>query len=72
MSATASVITGVSIVYSTVCSGPEKTLKLRVTGLCEGNSTVTGESPHEGPVRRKMFPFDDVIMCTANPGFGKM
>ena len=34
----------------------KKTPKLRVTGLCEGNS------PHKGPVTRKMFPFDDVIM----------
>ena len=36
--------------------------KLRVTGLCEGNSPMTGEFPHKGPVTRKMFPFDDVIM----------
>ena len=37
-----------------------KTSKLRLTGLCEGNSPVN--SPHKGPVTRKMFPFDDVIM----------
>ena len=40
--------------------------KSRVTGLCEGNSRVTGEfpanSPHKGPVTRKMFPFAGVIM----------
>ena len=40
----------------------KKTSKLRVTGLCEGNSPMTGEFPHKGPVTRKMFPFDDVIM----------
>ena len=40
----------------------KKTAKLRVTGLCEGNSPMTGEFPHKGPVTRKMFPFDDVIM----------
>ena len=40
----------------------EKTSKLRVTGLCEGNSPLTGEFPHKEPVSRKMFPFDDVIM----------
>ena len=40
----------------------KKTSKLRVIGLCEGNSTVTGNSPHKGPVTRKMFPFDDVII----------
>ena len=40
----------------------KKTSKLRVTGLCEGNSPVTGEFPHKGPVTRKIFPFDDVIV----------
>ena len=41
----------------------KKTSKLRVTGLCGGNSPVTGEFPAQrGPVTRKMFPFDDVIM----------
>ena len=40
-----------------------KTSKLCVTGLCTGNSLVTGEFPHnKGLVTRKMFPFDDVIM----------
>ena len=39
-----------------------KTSKLRVTGLCEGNSPVTGEFPAQRTVTRKMFPFDDVIM----------
>ena len=41
----ASQITSVSIVYSTVSSGVHKKSKLRVTGLCEGNSPVTGEFP---------------------------
>ena len=40
----------------------KKTSKLRVTGLCGRNTPVTGEFPHKGPVTRKMFPFDDVIM----------
>ena len=44
----------------------EKTPKLRVTGLCEGNPPVNHrwpvDSPHKGPVTRKMFPFDEVIM----------
>ena len=39
-----------------------KTSKLRVTGLCAGNSPVTGEFPAQRPVTRKMFPCDDVIM----------
>ena len=40
----------------------KKTSKLRVTGLCAGNSPLTGEFPAQRPVTRKMFPFDDVIM----------
>ena len=40
----------------------KQTSKLHVTGLCEGNSPVTGEFPHKGPVTRKMLKFDDVIM----------
>ena len=40
----------------------KKTSKLRVTGLCVGNSPGPVTSPHKGPVTRKMFPFDDVIM----------
>ena len=34
----------------------KKTSKFCITGLCEGNSQ------HKGPVKRKMFPFDDFIM----------
>ena len=41
---------------------PTKTSKFRVTGLCVGNSPGPVYSPHKGPVTRKMFPFDDVIM----------
>ena len=40
----------------------KKASKLRVTGLCVGNSPGPVNSPHKGPVTRKMFPFDDVIM----------
>ena len=40
----------------------KKTSKLRVTGLCLGNSPGPVNSPHKGPITRKMFPFDDVIM----------
>ena len=36
--------------------------KLHVTGLCAENTPVN--SPHKGPVTRKMFLFDDVIMDT--------
>ena len=43
-------------------SRSKKTSKLRVTGLCVGNSPGPVNSPHKWPVTRKMFPFDDVIM----------
>ena len=42
----------------------KKTSKLRVTGLCAGNSPVS--SPHKWPVTRKMFQFDDVIMIAVS------
>ena len=40
----------------------KKPSKLRVTGLCVGKSPGPVNSPHKGPVTRKMFTFDDVIM----------
>ena len=40
----------------------KQTSKLRVTGLCAGNSPGPVNFPHKWPVTRKMFPFDDVIM----------
>ena len=36
--------------------------KLRVTGLCGGNSPVTGEFPAQRASNVEMFQFDDVIM----------
>ena len=44
----------------------KKTSKLRVTGLCVGTSPGPVNSPHKGPVTRKIFPFDDVIMGEAH------
>ena len=40
----------------------KKTSKLCVTGLCVGNSPIRGE--FTGPVTRKIFPFDDIIMLS--------
>ena len=40
----------------------KKTSKLRVTGLCAGNSPGPVNSPHKWPVTRKMLAFDDVIV----------
>ena len=60
MSAMASQITSLNRLFR--CRS-KKTSKIRVTGLCEGNSPVTGEfcSQRTRPVTLKMFPFDDVI-----------
>ena len=64
MSAIASQITSLTIVYLTVYSGTrsKKTSKLPVTDLCEGNSPVTGEFSAQRVSNAEMFPFDDVIM----------
>ena len=40
----------------------KKTSKLRVTGLCAGNSPVTGEFPAQRASNAETFPFDDVII----------
>ena len=40
----------------------KKRSKPRVTGLCAGNSPVTGEFPAQRASNAEMFPFDDVIM----------
>ena len=63
MSAMASQITSLTIVYSTVYSWhrSNEAPKLRVTYLCEGNSPVIGEFPHKGPASQRMLPFDDGI-----------
>ena len=63
MSAMASQITSVSIVYSTVCSGLDQrkcqsSASLAIVGR---NHRWPVNSPHKGPVTRKMFPFVDVI-----------
>ena len=50
MSVIGSQLTGVSIVYPTVCSGADQTKHKKV------------KSPHKGPVTWNMLPFDDVIM----------
>ena len=62
MSVMASQITGLTIVYPFIFS---RRSKLRVTGLCKGNSTVADEFPAQRASNAEMFPFDDVI---ANDG----
>ena len=67
MSAIASQITNLTIVHSTVYSDADKkkTSKLRVTGLCEGNSPVAGEFPTQraSNAEKVSIKFDDVIMA---------
>ena len=64
MNAMASQITGVSIVYSTICAGAyqrkhQSSASLPFVG---GIHRWPANYPHEGPVTRRMFPFDDVII----------
>ena len=44
----------------------KKTSKLRVTGLCAGNSPEAGEFPAQMASNAEMFPFEDVIMDCFN------
>ena len=63
MSAMASQITGVSIVCSTVSSRADhRNIKAVHHWPLRGIHQTQVNSPHKGPVKRKMFPFDDVIM----------
>ena len=64
MSAMASQITSLTIVYSTVYSGEDQrkyqsSVSLAFVG---GTHRWPVNSPHKEPVAQKMFPFDDVIM----------
>ena len=66
MSAMASQITSLTVVYSTVYSDADQRKHESSASLAFvwGEFTGTGEFPHKGPVTQKMFPFDDVIMTT--------
>ena len=57
-------ITGVSIVCSTVCLGAGQSKHQGSASLAfvRGIHRSPVDSPHKGPVTRKMLPFDDVIM----------
>ena len=65
MSVMASQITSLTIVYSTVRSGTDQRKHQSSTSLAfvQGIHWWQVNSLHKGPVTRKMFPFDDVIMC---------
>ena len=64
MSAMASQITCVWSDYSTVCSGADQRKHQSSAWLdfVRGIQRGPVNSPHKGPVTRKMFPFDDVIL----------
>ena len=64
MSAMASQITSLTIVYSTVYSGLDqrKHQSSATLAFVRGNHRWPVNSPHKGPVTRKMFPFDGVII----------
>ena len=64
MGATASQITSLAIVYFTVYSGANQRKHQRPASLAFVREIHRWpvNSPHKGPVTRKMFPFDDVIM----------
>ena len=64
MSAIASKITSLSIVYSAVYSGADQIKHQSSASLAFVWGIHRGpvNSPHKRPVTRKMFPFDDVIM----------
>ena len=64
MSAMASQITSVTIVYSAICSGADerKYQSSALLAFVGGIHRWPVNTLHKWPVTRKMFPFDDVIM----------
>ena len=64
MSAMTPLVTGVSLVYSSVCSGADQRKHQSSASLAyvRGIHRWPVYSLYKGPVTRKMFPFDDVIM----------
>ena len=64
MNAKASQSTGVWIVCSTVCSDADqrKHQSSALLAFVRGIHRWSVDSPHKGPVTRKMFPFHDVVI----------
>ena len=73
MSAMACQITSLTIAYSTVYSGTDQRKHQSSASLAfvRGIHRWPVNSPHKGPVMRKMFPFDDVMTWTAFSGIMK-
>ena len=68
MGAIASQITSLPIVYSVVHSGADQRKYQSSTSLAfvRGIHRWPVNSQHKGPVTRKLFPFDDVIVWMSN------
>ena len=58
-------ITSLTNIYSTVYSGADQRKKSKFVSLAfvRGIDRWPVNSPHKGPVTRKMLPFDDVIIA---------
>ena len=67
MGTMASQITSLGIAYSTIYSGADHRRHQSSASLAfvRGIHRWPVNSPHKGPVARKMFPFDDVIIIEA-------
>ena len=66
ISAMASHIIGISIVYSTVCSSARRHWSLWGDFI---GDRWPANSMHKGLVTRKIFPFDNVVMLTVSSGW---
>ena len=71
MGTMASQITGITIVYSIVYSDADQRKHQSSASLAFVRGIHRGpvNSPHKGPITRKMFQFDDVIMENPNAEF---
>ena len=69
MGTIASQITSITIVYSTIYSDADQRTHQSSASLAFVWGIHRGpvNSPHKWPVKRKMFPFDDVIMVEYHP-----
>ena len=73
MSAMASQITSLTIVYSTVYAGVDKPQSSASLAFVGEIHQWPVDSPHRRPVTQKMFPFDDVMIlynCDKNTSGG--
>ena len=60
-------ITSLTIVYPTFYSGSDQHQSSASLAFVQGIRRLSVNFPHKGPVTRKLFPFDDVIMWPMVP-----